>query len=146
MRFEKCKIDEDIPFEKGQFDLPTRATSESAGYDFHSPFNVKIRRGKTVKFPLLVKAIEMPKDMVLLIVNRSGLSLKYGLTIDNAIGVIDADYKRCIWIQITNHSKKTYYIKANDKIAQGIFVRYNVVSNDIVGNVKRNGGFGSTGR
>lgn len=127
------------------FDLPSRSTSGSAGYDFHSPFEVKIKKGKTVSFPLLVKAIDMPKDMALLVFNRSGLSLKYGLQLDNAVGVIDSDYKQCIWVQITNNGKHTYYIHANDKVAQGIFVNYGTVDNDKA-NGERNGGFGSTGK
>ena len=145
MKFEKCLAEGFNGAEYGKFDPPTRSTSGSAGYDFHSPFDLVIKKRKTVKFPLLVKAVDMPKDMVLLITNRSGLSLKWGVTIDNAIGVIDSDYEKCIWIQLTNHGRRAYRIKINDKVAQGIFVRYGTVSGDTASGL-RNGGFGSTGR
>jgi dUTP pyrophosphatase len=149
MKFEKCSVTSlsGVEYDKldDKFDLPTRSTSGSAGYDFHSPFDLVIKKRKTVKFPLLVKAVDMPKDMVLLITNRSGLSLKWGVTIDNAIGVIDSDYEKCIWIQLTNHGRRAYRIKANDKVAQGIFVRYGTVDGDTASGL-RNGGFGSTGR
>jgi len=127
------------------FDLPTRSTECSAGYDFHSPFEVRIKKGRTVSFPLFVKALGMPKDSVLLVFNRSGLSLKYGIRLDNAVGVIDADYKQCIWVQVTNYGKKDYYIHTNDKIAQGVFVRYLTVDGDTASG-NRTGGFGSTGK
>lgn len=129
------------------FSMPRRSTKSSAGYDFHSPFKVTIKKGKTVKFPLLVKCIDMPENAVLLMMNRSGLSLKNGITIDNAVGVIDADYENCIWIQLTNNGNKTYVIDINDKVAQGIFISYLVTDDDNPSKKSRNGkGFGSTGK
>ena len=128
------------------FELPSRATEGSAGYDFHSPFDVIVRKGKTVRFPLCVKVEDMPKDTVLLVFNRSGLSLKNGIRLDNAVGVIDSDYKETIWFQATNHGKKTYTIHTNDRVAQGVFVKFGKTDDDTTGKDERHGGFGSTGK
>lgn len=128
------------------FDMPARETSGSAGYDFHSPYNVLIKKGKTVRFPLLVKVSDMKPGTVLLMFNRSGLSMKHGLQIDNAVGVIDSDYKQSIWIQVTNHGRKDYRINVNDKVIQGVFVNYTTVDNEKTVDSVRTGGFGSTGR
>lgn len=127
------------------WEMPTRSTEGSAGYDFHSPYDVTIKPGKSVRFPLLVRVTDMPKDMVLLVFNRSGMSLTGGIRLDNAVGVIDSDYTRSIWFQATNHGKKTYRIKTNDKVLQGVFVKFEKVDNDNASG-ERNGGLGSTGK
>ncbi len=132
-------------YSSGIFDLPSRSTSKSAGYDFHSPYQFKIKKHQTIRIPLNVKAVEMPKNSVLLITNRSSLALKYGITIDNAIGVIDSDFNECIWLQITNNGKKAYTFNVNDKICQGIFVTYITTDTDNAEGI-RNGGIGSTGK
>lgn len=158
MKFEKCTEKEclelcskctnrNILYGGSGFTLPRRSTFGSAGYDFHSPFKVTIKKGKSVKFPLLVKCVDMPTDMVLLMFNRSGLSLKSNVTIDNAVGVIDSDYGNCIWVQLTNNGSKPYVINIDDKVAQGIFVRYALVDDDAPRKKERKGkGFGSTGK
>lgn len=129
----------------GEFDLPTRSTECSAGYDFHSPYGFKIKKHQTIKMPLNVRLVDMPKNSVLLITNRSSLSLKYGITIDNAIGVIDSDFNKTIWLQITNNGKKTYQVNINDKICQGIIMNY-ITTDDDIAKGTRNGGIGSTGK
>ena len=144
MKFEYA-FEEETKYEYGIFELPSRSTANSAGYDFHCPLKFKLKKGKTVKIPLYVKATDMPKDSVLLITNRSSLALKYGITIDNAVGVIDSDFNSCIWLQITNNGKKTYQFNINDKICQGIFVKYLVIDNDAASDI-RLGGIGSTGK
>ncbi len=129
----------------GQFDLPSRSTECSAGYDFHSPYSFRLKRNKTIKIPLNVKAANMPKNTVLLIFSRSSLALKYKITLDNNVGVIDSDFNQTIWLQITNHGKKAYQVNVNDKICQGIFINYLITDDDITNGI-RNGGIGSTGK
>jgi dUTP pyrophosphatase len=128
-----------------EFDLPTRSTSGSAGYDFKCPIDITIAPKYSAKIPLLVAVRDMPKDVVLLIFNRSSLALKHHLTIDNGVAVIDSDYKLCIWVQITNNGEEAYTFHINDKIAQGVFVNYVTVDND-TSTAERIGGIGSTGR
>lgn len=156
MKFKKVTRDEALAYysivdkkkveNKGDaWEMPTRSTEGSAGYDFHSPYDVTIKPGKSVRFPLLVKVEDMPKDVVLLLFNRSGMSLTGGIRLDNAVGVIDSDYDRSIWFQATNHGRRTYRIKTNDKVLQGVFVRYEKVDNDRASG-ERTGGLGSTGK
>lgn len=157
MKFEKITLDEAIaqtkPIRKvyafatkkrlDNLALPTRSTSRSAGYDFHTPFSIRAKKGDTVAIPLFIKVIDMPSDVVLFIFNRSGLSLKKGLRLDNSVGVIDADYKQGIIFQAT--ANKDIEIKEGDRICQGIFVHYLTVDDDEAEG-ERTGGFGSTGR
>ena len=157
MRFEKISLEEAMgccPALHGYeaeealewLRLPIRSTANSAGYDFFSPFDVKAKAGETVSVPLLVKlsvSEDEPKNFVLLIFNRSGLSLKQGLRLDNAVGVVDADYRQCIWFQAT--ATKDIEIAKGQRICQGVFMPFLVVDGDeAIG--ERNGGFGSTGR
>ena len=157
MRFEKIKLDEAAaqtkPIRKlclfkikkhlDGLTLPTRSTRNSAGYDFHTPFPIHAKKGDTVTIPLFVKVTDMPSDVVLFIFNRSGLSLKKGLRLDNSVGVIDADYTQGIIFQAT--ANKDIELKEGDRICQGIFVHYLTVDDDEAEG-ERTGGFGSTGR
>ncbi len=158
MRFEKVRLEEacmqteeivgsaneaNIKAALEGLSLPKRSTKGSAGYDFRSPFDVAARKGDIVRIPLFVKVEDMPKGVVLLIFNRSGLSLKKGLRLDNAVGVIDSDYKFGIVFQAT--ATKDIAIVQGDKVCQGIFLNYLTVDGDD-SDGERNGGFGSTGR
>lgn len=134
------------------FDLPTRATSGSAGYDFHSPMEIKIAPGETVEFSLEVKAQVKPGQF-LMIVPRSSLGFK-GLNhvaLTNTTGIIDSDYYNNpdnegeIRVKLHNFGSNIFVINRNDKIVQGIFVNYDTVDDDKTEN-ERTGGFGSTGK
>lgn len=69
--------------------LPERATSGSAGYDFYLPFDVQIPVGATVKIPTGIR-VHIREGWWLAIVPRSSLGFKYRMQLDNTIGVIDA--------------------------------------------------------
>ena len=71
--------------------LPCRATAGSAGYDFFSPKGYKIAAGETVKIPTGVW-VKIENGWVLQIFPRSSLGFKYRLTLNNTVGIIDADY------------------------------------------------------
>lgn len=123
---------------------PSRSTSNSAGYDFRCPFDLDVPKGQSASIPLLVKVVGMPPNCVLLLFNRSGLSLKRGLRLDNAVGVIDADYDQCVYFQATAETQDVH-IRANDRICQGIFLPF-LITDDDDAKGERSGGFGSTGR
>ena len=125
--------------------LPARSTQNSAGYDFFAPFPVSIPTHGKIRFPLCVKCEGMPKNIVLLILNRSSMALKKRIIIDNAVGVIDSDFNKDIWIQLTNNSRNTYSIMTGDKICQGIFVNFLLCDDDKI-TKKRTDGIGSTGK
>lgn len=133
------------------FDLPTRATSGSAGYDFHSPKEVVIQPGETVRFSLEVKAQVKPGQF-LMILPRSSLGFKgfNHIMLTNTTGVIDSDYynnpdnEGVIDVKLHNFGIDKFIIHKNDKIVQGIFVNFDTTCDDEV-TEKRAGGFGSTG-
>ena len=159
MKFEKIKLDEARkvvdefrPYmsdeELGRaletLKMPTRATEGSAGYDIRCPFDVIIHKGESRAIPLLIKVVGMSLHTALFVFNRSGLSLKHGLRIDNSVCVIDSDYDLCIWYQATAHTEDVV-IRANDRICQGVFIDFLTVQDDKP-RAKRKGGIGSTGK
>lgn len=125
--------------------LPKRSTSNSAGYDFFFPFELKTKEGK---YPLGIKSY-MDTDKVLLIFPRSSLGFKYGFALSNSTGVIDSDYvdneTNEGQIMIKFSCEKEIEFKQNDKICQGVFVKYYVTEDDD-STEKRTGGIGSTGK
>lgn len=81
---------------------------------------------------------------------RSGMSLKQGLVLANAEGVIDVDYQKEIFVMLTNISDMVVKIKTGDRIAQAEIVRnyiaeFELVNSDPKPHSERDGGFGSTG-
>ena len=130
--------------------LPVRATSGSAGYDFKSPINFKLKPGSTMKIPTGIK-VKIDDGWVLKCYPRSGLGFKFRLQLNNTVGIIDSDYydsdnEGHIFAKLTNDSNegKTVEVRAGDGFMQGIFVEYGITLDDDVTEV-RNGGFGSTG-
>ncbi len=129
--------------------LPKRATKSSAGYDFYSPYDFTLKPGETIKIPTGIRC-QMESDYVLLILPRSSLGFKYRLSLDNTVGVIDADYYNAlneghIFIKMTNNSNKELTVKQGEGFAQGIFLQYGITIDDDT-NEKRIGGFGSTSK
>ncbi len=129
--------------------LPKRATSGSAGYDFFAPFDIKLEVGESIKIPTGIRAV-IEDGWVLKIYPRSSLGVKYGLQLNNTVGIIDGDYYRAdneghIFIAIFNDSKegKTLEIKSGEAFAQGVFVEYGITFDDCANSVRR-GGMGST--
>lgn len=130
-------------------DTPKRATKGSAGYDFYSPIDFKLKPGETIKIPTGIRC-KMEEDWVLMCFPRSGLGFKYREQLDNGVGIIDEDYfysdnEGHIFAKITNDSKcdKTMTVKAGNGFMQGIFVQYGITEDDDCDGI-RNGGFGST--
>ena len=131
--------------------LPRRATSGSAGYDFFSTCDVCLQPGESVKIPTGIRAW-MEDGWVLMLYPRSGLGYRYRMQLANTVGVIDSDYygsdnEGHIQIKITNDSRegKALQIKAGEAFAQGVFTEYGITMDDeTVGT--RNGGFGSTSK
>lgn len=131
--------------------LPSRATPFSAGYDFRacipvSSGSITIEPGQTAAIPTGITAY-MPADEVLLLFIRSGLARKQGLTLQNAVGVVDSDYygNEIIFL-VRNEGVDPVLVRSGDRIGQGIFTKYLLADNDQPPEVRRTGGFGSTGR
>lgn len=131
--------------------LPVRATSGSAGYDFKASFDFGVLPGKSRRIPTGIR-VKINDGWFLGCLPRSGLGFKYRFQLDNTMGVIDSDYyysdnEGHIFAKMTNDSKdrKTIIIKTGDGFMQGIFLPYGVTYGDDADGI-RNGGMGSTGR
>ena len=106
--FSKHEID-DI-YQK--IELPRRATSKSAGYDFYLPIPIELTPGETTKIPTGIR-VKMQDDYVLKLYPRSGLGFKFRLQLNNTVGIIDSDYydsdnEGHIFAKITNDSNDGY--------------------------------------
>jgi dUTP pyrophosphatase len=81
---------------------------------------------------------------------RSGLAVKYGVTVLNAPGTVDADYRGEIGVPLINHGDSPFTIRRGERIAQMVIaavVRAELVPVTILSDTARGGGgFGSTGR
>ena len=94
---------------------------------------------------------ELPNGYELQIRPRSGLALKYGVTVLNSPGTIDSDYREEIGVILINHGNKGFEIKKGDRIAQLVICKIEqceiekVESKEALGETDRKGGFGSTG-
>ncbi|EXJ23779.1 Deoxyuridine 5'-triphosphate nucleotidohydrolase [Alkalibacterium sp. AK22] len=149
----------------GEVELPKRATRGSAGYDLTASKDCVIPSVfKALKdpapnsnpvastlIPTGVKAY-MPEQEYLLLANRSSNPMKRQLAVPNGIGVIDSDYYNNegnegeIFVQVINYGLEDVHIKQGERIAQGIFMRYETVDQETDAFDVRTGGFGSSGR
>lgn len=142
-------------FEKVSYDdtgiLPTRADLGSAGHDFYTPIDLEIKPGEIVKFNTNIKVIMEPDEVLLLFV-RSSIGIKKNLMLCNGTGVIDSTYynnpdnEGNIIGALFNYGNETQYIKAGERVIQGVFVKYLITDNDKPLSDKRIGGVGSSGK
>lgn len=140
--------------------VPSYATDGAAGADLCAVFDKD--SGITADNPLglepgervLVKtgvAIELPFRYEAQVRPRSGLALKHGITVLNAPGTIDSDYRGDIGVILYNAGSETFWIKPGDRIAQlvvsPIAIARFMDTGDVLSETERGaGGFGSTGR
>jgi dUTP pyrophosphatase len=93
--------------------------------------------------------IALPQGYEAQIRPRSGLALKHGITVLNAPGTIDSDYRNEIRVILINHSREVFAIQNGDRIAQMVVSKYEQVLWESVATLdateRGTGGFGSTG-
>jgi len=136
--------------------LPTYETAGAAGADLRVNLRPEDRSDGLVLAPMARAIlptglrIEIPAGYEVQIRPRSGLAAKFGLTIPNAPGTIDSDYRGPLGVILANLGADPYTIRHGDRIAQMVVApvvqaRFAVV--DALGDTTRGaGGFGSTGR
>ena len=94
-------------------------------------------------------AIELPPGIEGQVRPRSGLALRHGLTMPNAPGTIDSDYRGELKVILQNSGTEPVTIARGDRIAQVVFARYEapelVDATELEESVRGAGGFGSTG-
>ena len=129
--------------------LPSRATPDAAGYDVASAeadFVLQPGERRAVATGLV---FELPSYLEMQIRPRSGLALKHGITLPNAPGTIDPDYRGEVKVIMQNGGSEPVTIRRGDRIAQLVFARFetpNVEEARELGETVRGaGGFGSTG-
>ena len=133
----------------GEITLPTRATKSSIAYDFYSPVTITIPPMQPVVTWTDIKA-KFNTDEALLINVRSSMG-KHPIMIANTQGWIESDYYSNpdndgnIGIRLFNLGTEPYIIKAGDRIAQGMFIKYLEADNGNT-DTERQGGFGSSGK
>jgi len=135
---------------KSPYPLPTYKTGGSAGMDIHA----NIETPRTIpsgEYQLIPTGLylSLPDDMECQVRPRSGLALKQGLTVLNAPGTIDSDYRGEIGVILINHANTDVSINPGDRIAQIVFCPIVKVTLDEVlaldSSSRGENGFGSTG-
>lgn len=152
-------------FEDQNINLPKRSTKHSAGYDIEAAEDVWVHpwfmpsnelcgeryNHKATLIKTGVK-VQMNDGEFLGVYPRSSTSVKNLALMPNSIGVIDQDYYNNedndghIMVPFVNFGEKSIHIKKGERIAQGIFHKYETVDNEDIINTERQGGFGSTGK
>ena len=130
--------------------LPHYATVGAAGLDLLAAIDgeIELLPGKRAAIPCGI-AIELPHGVEAQIRPRSGLALNHGVTVLNAPGTIDSDYRGEIKAILINHGDAPFKIARGAKIAQMVIARHEqaeIVESEILSDsVRGAGGFGSTG-
>lgn len=135
-------------------EIPKYETENSAGLDLRALLDepIIIKPMERVLIPTGI-FLEIPNGFEGQVRARSGLSIKYGLTMVNGVGTVDADYRGELKVPMINLGGEDFKVESGDRIAQIIFARYESITFEPVDSVesleetKRGfGGFGHTGR
>ena len=136
--------------------LPTRATTDSAGYDIFAPipFNLSNMNAcpRGITFPTGLRC-EMNSKYFLMVVPKSGLGIKQYSRLGNTLAGVDADYywaenEGDIIINLRSDipGNPPLHINVGQAVCQAVFVPFGVADDDKAPEVTRGGGLGSTGR
>jgi dUTP pyrophosphatase len=128
--------------------LPEYKTSGSAGADLHARGDWNIKPSETIVIPLGI-FMEIPEGYEVQIRPRSGLAAKYGITILNAPGTIDGDYRGEVCAIVHNASKSLFAVRDGDRIAQMVYAPVEhalfEVVDELTDTERGTRGFGSSG-
>ena len=136
---------------KSKNPLPQYATGHSAGLDLRANLDapVTLAPGQRALVPTGL-FLELPEGTEAQVRARSGLALKHGVTVLNAPGTIDADYRGEVGVILINHGQEPFEVKDGERIAQLVIARYERVTfaevADLAVSERGAGGFGHTGR
>jgi len=130
--------------------LPTYATSGSAGLDLlaANDSDIQLEPMQRAAVPCGI-AIALPPGFEAQVRPRSGLALNYGVTVLNAPGTVDSDYRGEIKAILINLGDSGFRVTRGMKIAQMIVARHEHLEpdevNELQPSTRNRGGFGSTG-
>lgn len=145
LRFLRLADNPDLP-------LPEYATQGAAGFDFRAC----VPADAPVTIPpggrALISsgfAVAVPPGWELQVRPRSGLAVKHGVTVVNAPGTVDSDYRGTVGICLINHGAEPFTVSRGDRIAQGVVAaaaQATMIEAASLDETERGaGGFGSTG-
>lgn len=136
---------------KGHHDLPDYGTFEAAGMDVRAYLpegSVVLKPGERALIPTGLY-MQLPSGYECQVRPRSGLALKYGLTVLNTPGTIDADYRGEVKIILVNLGQEEFVVNDGERIAQLVVTTYSHVTWTPVKELDRtereDGAFGHTG-
>jgi dUTP pyrophosphatase len=142
----------EVPFQVLHADarLPAAAHEHDAGLDLRSVAACEIAPGHRALVPVGL-AVEIPPGHAGLVIPRSGLAARHGITILNAPGLVDAGYRGELMVALLNTDHdEPFAIGVGDRIAQLVIVAVPAVqpvqANELSHSARGEGGFGSTGR
>lgn len=134
-------------------DVPRQQTAGAAGVDLPAALGidevVEIAPGRSALVPTGL-TIALPNGYEAQIRPRSGLAAKFGVTVLNAPGTVDADYRGEIKVMLINHGQMPFLVRRGDRIAQMVVAPVSTVAfveKETLDDTERGAkGHGSTGR
>lgn len=129
---------------------PERAHDGDAGYDLRAAEPVRLGPGERAGVGTGI-AVAIPAGCAGLVLPRSGLAARHGISVVNAPGLIDAGYRGEVRVLLLNTDlAEAFDVEVGDRIAQLVIVRHEapelVESEALDESIRGTGGFGSTGR
>jgi dUTP pyrophosphatase len=130
--------------------VPRYQTADAAGMDLHAALDqpIQLAPGAVVAVPTGL-AMAIPRGYEGQVRPRSGLARKHAVTVANAPGTIDADFRHEVLVLLINLGREPYTIEPNDRVAQLVIapvVQATIEEVEELTETLRTGGFGSTGR
>jgi dUTP pyrophosphatase len=136
-----------LPHGEG-LDLPAYATDGAAGMDVVSAEDVTLAPGARHAVATGL-AMAIPPGFEIQVRPRSGLALKHGISVPNAPGTIDSDYRGELKVILINHGAKPFEILRGDRVAQLVLAPVTraawLTVDELEATERGEGGFGSTG-
>jgi len=130
--------------------LPAYMSASASGMDVHAAVEsaVVVEPGRVALIPAGI-SVSIPDGYELQVRPRSGLALKRGITVLNAPGTVDADYRGEVGVILANLGDEPFCVERGDRVAQLVLARveragWNEVS-ELPDTVRGAGGFGHTG-
>lgn len=127
--------------------IPARATDGSAGFDLVARHSAKVMPLMHEKIYTGI-SVNVGKGNVGLVCPRSGLAARHRITVLNAPGIIDSDFRGEVGVLLQNMSVSEFHVEAGMRIAQLVIVPCitdAVVVDELDATARGDGGFGSTG-
>lgn len=128
--------------------LPEPATGGAAAVDLRATQSAIVTVGGRSLIPTGL-ILEIPRGYCGLVLPRSGLAAKHGVTVLNAPGLIDSDYRGEVKVILQNHGDESFAVSLGDRIAQLLIMPFPAIrfeeAQQVSETERGSGGFGSTG-